>query len=48
MQDLKKIKDLRKSLEENYLTFVAIAIGAVAGIALVIWAITYFVKRVRG
>lgn len=41
------MKDLRHSLEENYLTFVAVAAGVVAGIALVTWAITFFVKRVR-
>ena len=41
------MKDLKKSLEENYLTFVAVAAGAVALIALVVWTITYFVKRVR-
>ena len=41
------MEDLKKSLEENYLTFVAAAAGAVALIALVVWAITYFVKRVR-
>jgi hypothetical protein len=41
------MKDLKKALEENYLTFVAIAAGVLAGVALIVWAITYFVKRVH-
>lgn len=41
------MKDFKKALEENYLTFVAIAAGVLAGVALIVWAITYFVKRVR-
>jgi len=41
------MKDFKKALEENYLTFVAIAAGVLAGVALIVWAITYFVKRVH-
>ena len=38
------MEDLKKSLEENYLTFVAAAAGAVALIALVVWAIALITR----
>ncbi len=41
------MKDIRKSIEDNYLTFITLAAGAVAIIALTIWAITFFVKKVK-
>jgi len=41
------MKDLRKVIEDNYLTFITIAAGSVALIALVVWAITFFVKKVK-
>ena len=41
------MKDFRKSLEDNYLTFITIAAGIVALTALVVWAITVFVKKVK-
>jgi hypothetical protein len=41
------MSNLRKKIEDNYLTFVTVAAGAVAAIALIVWAITYFVKRVK-
>jgi len=41
------MNNLRKTIEDNYLTFVAVAAGAVAAIALIVWAITHFVKRVK-
>ena len=42
-----EMSNLRKTIEDNYLTFVTVAAGSVAAIALIIWAITYFVKRVK-
>ena len=41
------MKDIRKSIEDNYLTFITVAAGAVALIAFTIWAITHFVKKVK-
>ena len=41
------MKDIRKSIEDNYLTFITVAAVAVALIALSVWAITYFVKKVK-
>ncbi len=41
------MKDFRKSLEDNYLTFITVAAGGVALVALIIWAITVIVKRVN-
>ena len=41
------MEDIRKSVEDNYLTFITVAAGAVALIALAVWAITYFVKKVK-
>jgi len=41
------VKDLRKKIEDNYLTFITIAAGSVALIALLVWAITTFVKKVK-
>lgn len=44
---MKDIKDIKKNLEEHYMRFITIAAGAVAVIALVVWGITYFVKKVK-
>ena len=44
---MKDIKDFKKKLEEHYMKFLTIAAGAVAVIALVVWGITYFVKKVK-
>ena len=41
------MKDLRKSIEDNYLTFIAAAAGAVVLIACAVWAVTFFVKKVK-
>jgi hypothetical protein len=41
------MKDIRKSIEDNYLTFIAAAAGAVTLIACAVWAVTYFVKKVK-
>ena len=41
------MKDFRKSLEDNYLTFITIAAGGVALTALIIWAITVIIKKVK-
>lgn len=39
--------DLTKKIEENYLTFISIAAGGVALVALLVWTITVFVKKIR-
>ena len=39
--------DLTKKIEENYLTFISIAAGGVALIALLVWTITVFIKKIR-
>jgi len=41
------MKDLRQAVEDNYLTFITVAAGGVALIAVIIWAITVFVKKVK-
>lgn len=41
------MKDFRKSLEDNYLTFITIAAGGVALIALIVWGLTVFIKKVK-
>ena len=41
------MKDFRKSLEDNYLTFITIAAGGVALTSLIVWAITVIIKRVK-
>ncbi|MFC1693383.1 hypothetical protein ACFL1R_07755 [Candidatus Latescibacterota bacterium] len=41
------MKDLRKSIEDNYLSFILIATASVAFIAALIWCITIFVKKVK-
>jgi len=41
------MKDIKKSLEDNYLTFISIAAGGVAIIAVIIWVITIFYKKVH-
>ena len=41
------MEDLRKAVEDNYLTFMTVAAGSVALIAVIIWAITVFVKKVK-
>jgi len=41
------MKDFRKALEDNYLTFITVAAGGVALVAVIIWAITVFVKKVK-
>lgn len=41
------MKDLRKVIEDNYLTFITIAAGSVALIALIVWIVTFFVKKVK-
>ncbi|MFC1489839.1 hypothetical protein ACFL6K_01385 [Candidatus Latescibacterota bacterium] len=41
------MKELRKKIEDNYLTFIAAAAGAVALIALAVWVVTFFVKNIK-
>ncbi|MFC1650011.1 hypothetical protein ACFL2X_00425 [Candidatus Latescibacterota bacterium] len=41
------MKDLRKAIEDNYLTFITAAAGAVALIALAVWSVTFFVKIIK-
>ena len=46
-EDGVEMKDLRKAIEDNYLTFITIAAGSVALIALIIWIVTFCVKKVK-
>ena len=39
------MEELRKKFEENYLTFISIAVGSVALIAAVVWGITALMRR---
>ena len=41
------MKEMKKTIEDHYLTFVTVAIGTVAVITLVVWLITYYVKKVK-
>jgi hypothetical protein len=41
------MKDFRKALEDNYLTFITVAAGGVALVAVIIWVITVFVKKMK-
>jgi len=41
------MKELKKSLEDNYLAFITIAAIAAALIAVIVWAITFFIKKVK-
>jgi len=46
-EDGVEMKNLRKAIEDNYLTFITIAAGSVALIALIVWIVTFFVKKVK-
>jgi hypothetical protein len=39
------MKDLKKKFEDDYLTFISIAVGAVALIAAAVWIITVVVRK---
>ncbi len=39
------MKELKKKFEDDYLTFISIAIGAVALIAAIVWIITVVVRK---
>ena len=39
------MKELKKKFEDDYLTFISIAVGSVALIASVVWIITIIVKK---
>ena len=41
------MKELRKTIEDNYLAFITAAAGAVALIALAVWLVTFFVKKIK-
>ena len=41
------MKDLRKTLEENYLIFIAITTASVVVIAVLIWVVTVFVRKAK-
>ena len=41
------MKDLRKSIEDNYLTFIAVATASLAFISALIWVVTVVVKKVK-
>ncbi len=37
--------ELKKKFEDNYMTFISIAVGSVALIAAVVWGITVLLKK---
>ena len=39
------MKELKKKFEDDYLTFISIAVGSVALIAAVVWIITVIVRK---
>ena len=39
------MEELKKKFEDNYLTFISIAVGSVALIAAVVWGITALMRR---
>jgi hypothetical protein len=39
------MKELKKKFEDDYLTFISIAVGSVALIAAVVWIITIIVRK---
>jgi len=39
--------DLRQSIEDNYLTFIAIAAAMLAVVAALVWVMTVFVRKVK-
>jgi hypothetical protein len=39
------MEELKKKFEENYLTFISIAVGSVALIAAIVWGITLLIRR---
>lgn len=42
---MKEKKDMKKMFDENYLTFISIAVGSVALIAAVVWGITVVIRK---
>ena len=41
------MEELRRKLEDNYLTFIGVAAASVAVIGIMVWVITVFVKKVK-
>ena len=41
------MQDIRKTIEDRYLTFILVASASVALIVSVVWGITVFVKRIN-
>ena len=41
------MQDMRKTIEDHYLTFILVATASVALIVGLVWGITVFVKKVR-
>ncbi len=39
------MKDMKKVCEENYLTFITVAVGSVAVIAAIVWGITVLIRK---
>lgn len=39
------MEELKKKFEENYLTFISIAVGSMALIAAIVWGITVLLKK---
>ena len=39
------MEEMKKNFEENYLTFISIAVGSMAIIAVIVWGITVLLKK---
>jgi hypothetical protein len=39
------MEELKRKFEENYLTFISIAVGSMALIAAIVWGITALLKK---
>jgi len=42
---MKDKKEMKKMFDENYLTFISIAVGSVALIAAIVWGITMLLRK---
>ena len=42
---MKEKKEIKKMFDENYLTFISVAVGAVALIAAMVWGITAVIRK---
>ena len=41
------MKELRRKIEDNYLTFIGVAAASEAVISIMVWVVTVFVKKIK-